>query len=185
MDAPGFVPRMVGGGAALFGGWAFRRRGRSSTPTTLLLPRQCTGINRRYRVCHTVLVGDQPPLVLPLPPLRTFCAPLFAFNLHPHLVPPIIADRIPQRQHRIDVRFRPVHARPFHPLLHHQLIGALHAATPDRPSGRLEARIVHLIHPLLQVRQLTRGVPRRVRRRDQPAQLGQHTGWASMLEIVT
>jgi hypothetical protein len=79
---------------------------------------------------------------MPLPPPRVFLAPLFLRYLCPYLHPPSAAERIAQRQQRIDVRFGPVHPRPLHPLLHYQLIRALHTATANRPPLRLEDRLV-------------------------------------------
>ncbi len=72
----------------------------------------------------------------------------------PDLPPAVIADRIPQHQHRIDTRPCPMHARAFEPRLDHQFVGTFHDPAPNRPAGRLEGWIGHLLDALHQIGQV-------------------------------
>jgi len=66
------------------------------------------------------------------------------FDLGPDFGPAVIADGVTQGQHGVNMLKRPVHARTLEAVFHHQLVGALHHTTPDRPALGLKVGVLHL-----------------------------------------
>ena len=82
-------------------------------------------------------------------PLPLALLALVGIDLSASFRPTIVADRIAQGQHRVDVGSCPVHAGPFQSCLHCDLVRALHCPTSDRPTMGLVGRILHLCFPFL------------------------------------
>lgn len=73
------------------------------------------------------------------------------FDLGPFFFPTIRADDISQGQQGIDVWVGPMHPGTLQAGFDHQLVGAFHNPTPDRPALFLELRILELCLAFLQI----------------------------------
>ena len=79
---------------------------------------------------------------------RSFVAET-GFDSGPLLLPAFGTDHGSQRQHWVDMVFMPMHPGSFQAGFHHQLVGALHDPTPDRPSLCLKGRVLDLFFAFL------------------------------------
>ena len=142
--APRLVWLRLGGGCARFGalaccGWWWRR--------------QCSAraqLAGRWRCCAPCGAAGAARRGAAAPAGAT-CA-----RSGPSLIPAITTDDIAQRQHRIDMRPRPVHATALQPRLDDQFIATFNGAVTNRPAGRQERRVLHMGDALLQVGQMRR-----------------------------
>ena len=107
-----------------------------------------------------------------------------AHDLRPRLIPAITADDIAQRQHRIDMRPRPVHTAAFQTRLNHQFIAAFNGAVANRPAGRQKRRVLQLGGALLQVGQMRCYVGRRGLCGDQALHFSHNLAGTVVLEFV-
>ena len=111
-------------------------------------------------------------------------APNVRHTLLPGLRPTVITNRVPQRQHGIDARTAPMHARTLQPRFHNHFVGTLDHPTANRPARRLKGWIVHLCHPLLQIGQILGHHWERELRAGETAQVVKHTRGIVMFELV-
>src|SRR6266508_2050870 len=106
-NAPGVAPGMIGAGMTPL---CCLLRHLSHRGTLAIRPPALPPLTDLGNRAHFLLRCDchlSPSL--PLPPSLAFRSSLCLLNLCPYLGPSITTDRIAQCQHRIDMRFRPMH----------------------------------------------------------------------------